>query len=188
MRWPPVESQRLDPAFRHETDPQERDRIPIVRRASRDRPHQSIAAERAVTPRTVQRWLNAYLERGLDGLRPRKAPGKPGNLPAELADEVQRWVIDGPAEQGLARAHGTHEELADPRLKAQGIRTSRPAVGRSCRKLGIRWYRPSYHDQRGDPDQQAQAQQDIAALKKKRRRARACCGARTRRASRWCRR
>src|SRR5690242_21760185 len=90
--------------------------------AARDRPHQEIAEHLAVTPRTVQRWLNAYLEHGLDGLRPRKAPGKPGKIPADLADEVKRWVIEGPAKQGLDRANWTHAELADHLLKAKGIR------------------------------------------------------------------
>src|SRR6478735_1360925 len=188
IRLPQEESQRLDQAYRQETDPKFRDRIQIVRLAARDRPHQEIAEHLAVTPRTVQRWLNAYLEHGLGGLRPRKAPGKPGKIPADLADEVKRWVIEGPARQGLDRANWTHEGLADHLLKTKGIRTSRPAVGRFCRKLGIRLYRPSYPYERGDPDKQAQAKQDIAELKKKRRRTRSCCGAKTRRASRWCRR
>jgi transposase len=172
IRLPQEESQRLDLAFREETDSKYRDRIQIVRLAARDRPHKDIAQDLAVTPRTVQRWLNAYLERGLDGLRPRKAPGKPGNIPADLADEFKRWVIEGPARQGLDRANWTHEELADHLLKTRGIRTSRPAVGRFCRKLSIRLYRPSYHYERGNPQKQAQAREDLAALKKKRTRAR----------------
>src|ERR1043166_8746416 len=175
IRLPQDEAQRLDYAFRHETDSKYRDRLHIVRLACRDRPHQEIARDLAITPRTVQRWLNAYLERGLEGLRPRKAKGATGKIPAALADEVRRWVIEGPAEQGLDRANWTHEELADHLLKAKGIRTSRPAVGRFCRKLGIRLYRPSYHYERGDPDKQAQARQDIAELKKKRKRARSSC-------------
>jgi transposase len=168
IRLPQQESQRLEQAFRQETDPKYRDRIQIVRLANRDRPHKVIAQDLALTPRTVQRWLNAYLERGLDGLRPRKAKGATGKIPAELADEVKRWVIEGPAGQGLDRANWTHEELADHLLKAKGIRTSRPAVGRFCRKLGIRLYRPSYHYERGKPEKQAQARQDMAELKKKR--------------------
>jgi transposase len=172
VRLPQQESQRLDQAFRQETDPKYKDRIQIVRLASRDRPHKDIAQDLAISPRTVQRWLNAYLERGLDGLRPRKAPGKPGKIPTELADEVKRWVIEGPAEQGLERANWTHEELADHLLKTKGVRTSRTAVGRFCRKLGIRLYRPSYHYERGNPEKQAQAREDVAALKKKRTRGR----------------
>jgi transposase len=175
IRLPQEESQRLDRAFREQTDPKFRDRIQIVRLASRDRPHKDIADDLAVTPRTVQRWLNAYLEHGLDGLRPRQAPGQPGKIPAALADEVKRWVIGGPARQGLDRANWTHAELADHLLKAKGIRTSRPAVGRFCRRLGIRLYRPGYHYERGDPDKQEQARQDVAALEKKRRAGRSSC-------------
>ncbi len=172
IRLPQEESQRLDQALREETGSRYRDRIQIVRLAARNRPHKDIAADLAITPRTVQRWLNAYLERGLDGIRPRKAKGAPGKIPAGLAGEFKRWVIEGPAKQGLDRANWTHEELADHLLKIKGIRTSRAVVGRFCRKIGIRLYRPGYYYERGDPDKQAQAREDIAALKKKPRRAR----------------
>jgi transposase len=168
IRLPEGERQRLEQAYRQETDPKYKDRIQIVRLACRDRPHKDIAADLAITPRTVQRWLNAYLDRGLDGIRPRKAPGKTGNIPPELADELKCWVIQGPAKQGLDRANWTHEELPDHLLKTKGIRTSRSAVQRFCKKIGIRVYRPTYHHERGDPDKQAQARVDIAELKKKR--------------------
>jgi transposase len=174
IRLPEGEAQRLEQAYREETDPKYRDRIQIVRLASRDRPHKDIAADLAITPRSVQRWLNAYLERGLDGIRPRKAPGKPGKIPAELADEIKRWVIEGPAKQGLDRANWTHEELADHLYKTKGIKTSRSAMQRFCSKIGIRVYRPTYHYERGKPEKQAQARQDIAELKKKPRQARSC--------------
>ena len=52
-------------------------------------------------------------------------------------DEVKKWVIEGPAEQGLDRANWTHEELADHLLKTKGIRTSRSAVQRFCAKIDI---------------------------------------------------
>ena len=174
IRLPQDEAQRLDQVFRQETDPKFRDRLQIVRLASRDRPHQQIAADLAITPRTVQRWLNAYLDKGLDGLRPRKATGAAAKIPAALADEVRRWVIEGPAKQGLDRANWTHEELVDHLNKIHGIRTSRSAVQRFCAKIGIRVYRPTYDYRRGNPEKQAQAKQDIAELKKKRRRVRSC--------------
>jgi transposase len=172
IRLPEGETQRLKQAYREETDPKYKDRIQIVRLASRDRPHKDIAADLAITTRTVQRWLNAYLDRGLDGIRPRKAPGKTGHIPAGLADEVKAWVIEGPAKQGLDRANWTHEEIADHLYKTKGIQTSRSAVQRFCSRIGIRVYRPTYHHERGDPDKQAQARQDIAELKKKRQTAR----------------
>jgi transposase len=166
IRLPEAEAQCLERAYREQTDPKYKDRIQIVRLASRDRPHKDIASDLAITPRTVQRWLNAYLERGLDGLRPRKAPGQAGHIPAALADELRRWVIEGPARQGLDRANWTHEELADHLYKAKGVRTSRSAVQRFCQKIGIAVYRPTYHYERGDPQKQAQARQENAELKK----------------------
>jgi Ribonuclease G/E len=105
---PPEESERLDHAFRQETDPKVKDRLLIVRLAQRGRPHQEIAQDLTICPRAVQRWLNAYLERGLGGLGRRKAKGRLPAIPDGLADEVRGWVIDGQALHGLGRAGWTH--------------------------------------------------------------------------------
>ena len=125
--------------------------------------------------KTVTRWLNAYCDGGLDALRPRKAKGKPGNIPASLADELRRWVIDGPAQQGLDRANWTHAELADHLRKARGVQTSRSAVQRLCARIGVRLYRPTYRYLRGDPVKQARAKEDLAELGKGRRPASSSC-------------
>jgi transposase len=167
IRLPEAEAQRLEQAYREETDPKYKDRIQIVRLACLDRPHKDIAADLAISTRSVQRWLNAYLDRGLDGIRPRKAKGATSKIPAELADLVKAWVIQGPAKQGLDRANWTHEELADHLLKTHGIRTSRSAMQRFCQKIGIRVYRPTYHYERGVPEKQKQAKEEIAELKAK---------------------
>jgi transposase len=167
IQLPAAEAARLEQAFRAETDPNYNQRIQIVRLASRNRPHQDIAEDLAITPRTVQRWRNAYLERGLDGLRPRKAKGRSPGIPAEMADRIKGWVIDGPAKQGLDRANWTHEELVDHLFKTQGIVTSRSAMQRFCRKIGIRVYRPTYRFLRGKPEKQAQAKEDIQELNEK---------------------
>ena len=132
--------------------------------AHRGRPRQDIAADLGVHRKTVTRWINAYCDHGLDGLRPKKAKGTPRHIPKALADEVKRWVIEGPAEQGLDRANGTHEELADHLLKTHGIRTSRSAVQRFCSGIGIRLYRPTYRYLRGKPEKQAEARQDLIDL------------------------
>ncbi len=166
IQLPAAEAERLDGLFRTTDDRKLRDRLQVVLMAHRGRARQDIAADLGVHRKTVTRWLNAYCAAGLDGLRPRKAKGKPGRIPAALADDVRRWVIDGPAKQGLDRANWTHEELADHLRKARGIQTSRSAVQRYCARIGIRLYRPTYHYERGDPAKQAQAQEDLADLGK----------------------
>jgi transposase len=175
IQLPQAEAERLEALFQTTSDRKLRDRLQIVLMAHRGRARQDIAADLGIHRRSVSRWLNAYCDGGLDALRPRKAHGNLSKIPADLADEIKRWVIEGPAPQGLDRANWTHEELADHLLKTKGILTSRSAVQRYCRKIDIRLYRPTYRYLRGNPDQQAQARQDIEELKKKRRRANSCC-------------
>ena len=172
---PEAEVQRLEALFHSAADRKVRDRLQIVLMAHRGRPRQDIAADLGIHRRSVTRWLNAYCDGGLDALQPRKAKGPAARIPDTLADEVRRWVIEGPAQQGLDRAGWTHEELADHLRKTHGIRTSRSSVQRFCAKIDIRLYRPTYRYLRGNPEKQAQAKQDIAGLKKKRQPARSSC-------------
>jgi transposase len=169
IQLPPAEAERLDAVFRSTPDRKLRDRLQIVLMAHRGRARQDIATDLGVHRKTVSRWLNAYCDRGLDGLQSRTAPGRRGKIPAALADDVRRWVIEGPAQQGLDRANWTHEELADHLLKAKGIRTSRSAVQRFCVKIDIRLYRPTYRYLRGDPVKQARAKEELSDLGKARR-------------------
>jgi len=172
---PAAELQQLQRLFRSTDDRLLRDRAQIVLMAQRGRPHQQIAADLSVTPRTVQRWLNAYLEGGIGGLRPRQAPGAAPKLTADLAPLLQRWVIDGPAKQGLDRANWTYAELADHLFKTKGIQVRKSAMQVFCHKHDIRPYRPTYRFLRGDPAKQAAAREDLAALKKKPRPANSFC-------------
>lgn len=166
IRLPEAEAQKLEAEFRSTEDRKLRDRLQIVLLAHKGRKHQDIATDLCLNRRSVQRWLNAYCEGGLAGLLPRKARGKDPGIPAAMADEIKRWVVEGPAGQGLDRANWTHEELADHLLKIKGIQTSRSAMHRFCSKIGIRPYRPTYRYLRGDPDKQAKAKEDLAGLKK----------------------
>jgi transposase len=172
IQLPPAEVERLESEFRATEDRKLRDRLQIVLLAHKGRMHKDVAADLCINRRGVQRWLNAYLDSGLDGLRARKAKGATGSIPAELAGEIKAWVIGGPLSRGLGRANWTHEEIAEHLEKAKGIGTSKSAVHRFCKKVGIRPYRPTYRYLRGDPVKQATAREELSELKKKRQRAR----------------
>jgi transposase len=175
IQLPPDEADRLESLFRSTPDAKLRLRLQIVLMAHRGRPHKDIAQDLGIHRVGVTRWLNAYAERGLDALTPKKARGRPTPIPASMADEIKRRVIEGPASQGLDRANWTHEELADHLHKTKGVKTSRSAMQRFCSKVGIRLYRPTYRYLRGDPDKQAKAREDIDALKRGRRPASSFC-------------
>jgi transposase len=175
IQLPEAEVQRLKQAFQSTGDRKLRDRLQIVLLAQSGRKRQDIAAGLCIDRRSVQRWLNAYLDRGLGGLLPKKVKGATPKIPGRLADEIRRWVIDGPARQGLDRANWTYEELADHLRKTHGIETSRSAMHRFCQKIDIRPYRPTYRYLRGDKDKQAKAREDLAGLKRGRRAANSSC-------------
>jgi transposase len=160
------ERARLELAFATAPGRKLHDRLQIVRLALRNRPHQDIAADLGISPRTVQRWLNAYLERGLGGLDVRKSPGPAPRLTDDLAPVLRRWVIDGPAACGLGRANWTYAELADHLFHKRGIRVRKSAMQAFCHRHGIRPYRPTYRFLRGDPVKQAAAREGLAALKR----------------------
>jgi transposase len=170
IQLPQAQADHLEELFQATDDRKLRDRLQIVLMAHRGRARQDIATDLGIHRRSVTRWLNAFCDGGLDALRPRKAKGNPPKIPADVADQIKRWVIEGPAKQALDRANWTQEGLADHLYKTHGVATSRSAMQRFCSKLGIRLYRPTYRYLRGDPDKQARAEEDIACLKKKRRR------------------
>jgi transposase len=169
IQLPDTEAERLEQVLRTATEAKLRHRVQIVLMAHRGRRHGDIAADTGTTPRSVQRWLNAYLDGGLERLRPRKAKGATPKLTADLAPTLKRWIIDGPAKQGLDRANWTYEELAEHLFHAEGIRVRKSALPVFCRRHEIRPYRPTYRSLRGDPDKQAEARVELAALKEGRR-------------------
>ena len=101
IHLPDGELHRLQDAFRTADDRRLRDRIQIILMAHRGRPHGQIPTDLGISRRTIPRWLNAYVERGLRGLRPGKAEGATPKIPADLTDEIKTWVVEGPAKQGF---------------------------------------------------------------------------------------
>ena len=172
---PDAEVGRLEEVLRAATDAKLRHRVQLVLMAHRGRRNADIAADTGTSHRSVTRWLNAYLDGGLDALRPTTAPGAAPKLTPDLAPLLRQWVIDGPAKHGLDRANWTYPELADHLHRVTGIRVGKSALQAFGARHGLRVYRPTYKYLRGDPAKQATAREEIAALKKRRRRGRSSC-------------
>jgi hypothetical protein len=135
VHLPDDEARSLELAFRSTTDRKLRDRLQIVLMAHRGRRPADIALDLRISTRTVPRWLNAYLEHGLDGLTPRKAKGATPRIPAALADAVRRWVIGGPAAQPLVGQLGVAVEDVDD-LEALDGRAALPPGAASHPRAG----------------------------------------------------
>jgi transposase len=165
---PDHDRQQLEDTFKTTTDRRLRDRCQAILMADRGRRHHQIAADLHITPRTLQRWLNAYRTAGLDGLTLHWAPGRSPHIPESLAPEIVAWVKQGPAGCGLDRANWTAAELATYLYRTKGIAVSERTMRTFCTNHGIRPYRPTYQYLKGDPAQQDVARQDLESLKKSR--------------------
>ena len=92
---PDAALQSLERALRSTDDAKLRHRVRIVLMAHRGRPHPAIAADTGTSQRSVQRWLNAYLDGGLDRLRPRKARGAAPRTIAKSGSGVYSLTAEG---------------------------------------------------------------------------------------------
>jgi transposase len=136
--------------------------ILMVARGGRSR--SEIARDLAITTRTLQRWLKAYVDSGIDGLRIVWHTGRQCKIPPELGPEIEDWVKKGPSGCGLDRANWTYGELTTHLYREHGIEVGVETMRRFCRRREIRPYRPSYRFLRADPEKQTKAEQELVAL------------------------
>ncbi|AKT38713.1 helix-turn-helix domain-containing protein [Chondromyces crocatus] len=158
---------QLEEIFQTTTDRRFRNRVQAILMTHRGRTQPQIAADLLVDERTVRRWLTAWRDKRLEGLRIHWAPGAPARIRGPLVAEVIEWVRLGPQACGLNRANWTRAELAQHLWRTHGVRVAERSMRRFCRRHGIRPYRPTYRFLRADTAQQAQARRDLRRLKKR---------------------
>jgi transposase len=157
---------RVEHIFKTTPNRRLRHRCQAILMAARGRCPHHIAADLGLSPRTQQRWLQAYQTHGLGGLPIQWAAGRTPHIPAALASEILSWIKAGPAGCGLARANWTPAALATHLYRTHCIAVSERTMRAFCTRHGLRPYRPTYRYLKGDPEQQAAARQDLDACKK----------------------
>ena len=160
------QAKELEQTFKTRVDRRLRDRCQAVLMVARGRRRYEVAQDLGVHRTTLRKWLQGYREHGWSGLRIQWAPGKARRIPDELAPRIVAWVKSGPVGCGLNRANWTYAELAQYRYQHTGIEVKETAMREFCHRHQIRPYRPTYRSLRGDVARQAQAKEDLAALKK----------------------
>ena len=79
----------------------ERRRRLAVRRVRSGYTQQGVAEFLGIHPRTVQRWMQAYRQDGLRGLKAKPVPGRPPTLSLRQELAVLRWFRKSPREFGF---------------------------------------------------------------------------------------
>src|SRR5215475_8424659 len=121
------ERQQLEDMFKTTAEGRLRTRCQAILMAHRGRRHRPIAEDLGVTVRTLQRWLRAYQDKRLAGLKLRWRQERRARIPAALAPEILGWILHVPAGCGLDRANWTYAELATQLYRTPGL-TVRPST------------------------------------------------------------
>jgi transposase len=114
----------------------------------------AMAQKLDVTQSAVTKWLAAYVEQGIGGLSPGKAPGPQPRLSAEQMEEVADAVEKGPEAAGFASGVWTARMVAELIRERFGVTYSWKYVPELLHKLGFSVQRPRKKLSRADHEAQ----------------------------------
>jgi transposase len=97
-----------------------------------------VARRYGVSRTTASRWHRSIVHKGFDGLRRRRATGRPSRLTADQVDAIRKMYLDGAAAYGFANDRWTTGRLATAIERHFGIRYDQDHVGRLMHKFGLR--------------------------------------------------
>jgi transposase len=90
----------------------------------------------------VSRWLHRFEEEGIEGLWPRKSPGRPPKATTEFRQAAEEAVRQNPRELGYEFTRWTTELLTHHLAEATGVEVGPRTVRNTLIDLGFRWGRP----------------------------------------------
>jgi transposase len=97
-----------------------------------------------VSRTTASRWHRSIVHRGFDGLRKRKATGRPSRLTADQVDAIRSMYNEGALAHGFCTDRWTTGRLAEAIERKFAIRYDQDHVGRLMHKYGLREKRFTY--------------------------------------------
>jgi len=97
-----------------------------------------VARKFGVSRTTASRWHRALEGNGVEGLRKRRAPGRPSRLNPEQLRIVAELYSAGPPADGLVSNKWTTARFAKAIFARLGVRYDPDHVGRIMHRLGLR--------------------------------------------------
>jgi transposase len=107
-----------------------------------------------VTRGSVNRWLQWFDADGVDGLKPRVAPGAPCRLSAEELSDLTAVVEGGPQAVGYSTGVWTGPMIGDLIHQRYGVKYHNHHIPRLLHKLGFSVQRPRKRLARADLERQ----------------------------------
>ena len=97
-----------------------------------------VARRYGVSRTTASRWQRSIVLKGYEGLRKRRATGRPSRLTADQVDAIRSMYFEGASAHGFSRDRWTTGRLAEAIERKFGISYDRDHVGRLMHKFGLR--------------------------------------------------
>ncbi|MDP9169196.1 MAG: helix-turn-helix domain-containing protein [Acidobacteriota bacterium] len=97
-----------------------------------------VARRYGVSRTTASRWHRSIVLKGMEGLRKRRATGRPSRLTADQVDGIRAMYLSGAMACGFSTDRWTTGKLAGAIERKFGIRYDQDHVGRLMHKFGLR--------------------------------------------------
>ena len=97
-----------------------------------------VARRYGVSRTTASRWHRSIVVKGMDGMRKRRATGRPSRLTADQVDTIRKMFHEGALAHGFSRDRWTTGKLAEAIERKFGVRYDQDHVGRLMHKFGLR--------------------------------------------------
>lgn len=97
-----------------------------------------VARRYGVSRTTASRWHRSIVHTGVDGLRRRRATGRPSRLTSDQVEAIRRMYLDGASAHGFSNNRWTTGRLAAAIERQFGIHYDQDHVGRLMHKFGLR--------------------------------------------------
>jgi transposase len=145
--------------------PKVRLRAQVLRLSHRGSNVQTVSAYTGRSRASVGRDLDRFEERGFEGLFDGTAPGNP----PRITGRMRAFMEEKLSEERTWNA----TQLAEALLESFGVEVTSEAVRQHLHSMGYSWKRTRYVPNKApDPEQEREAREELAALKRGRQKAR----------------
>ena len=97
-----------------------------------------VARRFGVSRTTASRWQRSIVVKGVDGMRKRRATGRPSRLTADQVEAIRIMYFEGAQAHGFSTDRWTTGKLAEAIERKFGVRYDQDHVGRLMHKFGLR--------------------------------------------------
>src|SRR6476469_480893 len=135
-------------------------RLLAILQKAEGRTFEDIANEHGVSTRSVQRWIAAYIQSGIDGVKMKKPGGSKSGITDKDREIILSALFNDPHLFGYLRNTWSLRSLASCLTNELGIQISFKHLQRITKDLGVRCKRPKLELLHGNDYQEGKEKAD----------------------------